>query len=437
MVEYNKEYGRKPAYSDLSYPLFIREVTSRAVWNTVIADNPDLSEFNSRLKRLTSFERSILEYLRQSEFKKPYITGNFENMEYVGENPPGITPRTPDWPNIDRPPEFPPPYPPPPTGPGEGLSIFSFSVLGCYCPDGALYECEASGSHIITGITVEDGSAENIVVLDPYSWKFDLVTSKTTGTVLVKGYMVSGAGVRGSGEDTLISCGLWQCCNDLAWSESSAKTIVRSTSESIFVDGGTGPYSWSVTGTDYSLGSAETIPGANTLIAGASSCGMAYIEVVDANECTTSGYVRNTTGSWSQLEVGESVASCNAPGEGYLAGDNTRWRKTNDQYLNESKLVFTLSGGGGCFWAGTNTCESLFDDAFDPPCEDRCGYAQCLQNCEPCVTPVFTVGNFPNCTTYISWPTCWKCTYVGGGNCYNIENYCYCGGYNRLWEWIC
>ena len=53
-------------------------------------------------------------------------------------------------------------------------------MLGCFCPNGS-YPVVASGSHIITSVTVEDGSVSNLVILDPYTWEFDLETTKESG----------------------------------------------------------------------------------------------------------------------------------------------------------------------------------------------------------------------------------------------------------------
>ena len=89
----DKEYGRKAYVSDKSFPEFMRETTARSVWNSVTEVLPELSEFGGRLERLTSFERSVLELLRQSERKKPYLSPSYENMEYTWEGyTPGVKP---------------------------------------------------------------------------------------------------------------------------------------------------------------------------------------------------------------------------------------------------------------------------------------------------------------------------------------------------------
>ena len=118
----NKEYGRKSYISDKSFVGLMRETTSKAVWNTVTEAIPDLSEFGGSVDRLTSFARSVLEAIKQSERKKPWLSnGDYTNMEYQYEGTTtGIFPHT-DDPFPDNPSEGPPPrYPVGPTGAGEG-----------------------------------------------------------------------------------------------------------------------------------------------------------------------------------------------------------------------------------------------------------------------------------------------------------------------------
>jgi len=99
-----------------------------------------------------------------------------------------------------------------------------------------------------------------------------------------------------------------ESCDDsgIAWdSVNSAETIARPNG-----DGGTaavyitdslgtgGPYTWSVSGTGFTLNSTQTEGLSNTLNADGGSCGSATIKVTGCAETVVTGYVRSTEGSW-------------------------------------------------------------------------------------------------------------------------------------------
>jgi len=81
--------------------------------------------------------------------------------------------------------------------------------------------------------------------------------------------------------------------------ENSPETIGQDTSVTVYVEGGVSPFTWTVSGTGYTLAEARTSGRANTLIASASACGTATITVTDECEDEVVGQVRNTTGAWT------------------------------------------------------------------------------------------------------------------------------------------
>lgn len=94
------------------------------------------------------------------------------------------------------------------------------------------------------------------------------------------------------------------CCDDseMAWdSGTSAETIAREASATVAItdSGGLGgPYSWSVSGTGFTLDNATTVGLTNTLNADATACGTATITVTGCDGTVVIGYVRCTTGQW-------------------------------------------------------------------------------------------------------------------------------------------
>lgn len=87
-------------------------------------------------------------------------------------------------------------------------------------------------------------------------------------------------------------------CNGLIWPDTNPAQIARGTQETIYVEGGTGPYHWEVSGTDFSLASADTDGPTNTLIAGPNACGTAAVHVTDFCDYEVDGHVPSDFGQW-------------------------------------------------------------------------------------------------------------------------------------------
>jgi len=82
-------------------------------------------------------------------------------------------------------------------------------------------------------------------------------------------------------------------------SVNSHETINRNGSAVLFVIGNNAPYTWSVSGTGFSLESeGEPIGPTNTLYADGTACGAATITVIGCSGPPVKGYVRCTTGQW-------------------------------------------------------------------------------------------------------------------------------------------
>lgn len=85
-----KDYSRKPYRTKKSYPEMIRYTPARAFWNSVTEQLPVFSEYGAQGRFLTALERRYLQYLAQSEAKKPYLSDDYETMEEVWEGLPGL-----------------------------------------------------------------------------------------------------------------------------------------------------------------------------------------------------------------------------------------------------------------------------------------------------------------------------------------------------------
>lgn len=98
-----------------------------------------------------------------------------------------------------------------------------------------------------------------------------------------------------------------ECCDEEdylapSWDEdTSAETIDQSDEVTVAVNDGCGPFTWSVSGTGFSLDSTETEDRTNLLIADSGACGPAEITVTDDCGEIVTGYVLGTEGEWVRI----------------------------------------------------------------------------------------------------------------------------------------
>jgi hypothetical protein len=84
----------------------------------------------------------------------------------------------------------------------------------------------------------------------------------------------------------------------------SAETIARNGSANLLVIGNNGPYTWSVSGTGFTLETeGQPTSPTNTLYADGSACGAATITVTGCSGAPVIGYVRCTAGAWVNFTV--------------------------------------------------------------------------------------------------------------------------------------
>jgi len=95
-----KDYSRKPYRTNKSYPEMIRYTPARSFWNSITERESVFSEYGNRGRKLTAIDRRYLQFLKQSEAKKPYLADDYEEMEEVFEGFPGLID---DNPHIDHP----------------------------------------------------------------------------------------------------------------------------------------------------------------------------------------------------------------------------------------------------------------------------------------------------------------------------------------------
>lgn len=144
------------------------------------------------------------------------------------------------------------------------------------------------------------------------------------------------------------------------WDPNNPETLTRNSSVTISITGGIPPYTWEVSGTGFTMEENQTMGLSNTLIADGTACGSATITVTDAFDALITGYVRCTTGQWSN-----KIYGCKLTGS-YDTDDATTTPPYHTFIKTEGKYKqFHLVMGKSLWYP----C-----DYSDPPCKHTCVY---------------------------------------------------------------
>jgi len=287
------EYGRKPYQQNESQPY-----------------KADLrgggTGYRAMMSKATDF--ISLKKERHSEFKKPYQAADYNDMENQYAPPDGSTPGDGVTPGAT---------------PGKGFCWASCDInrAGIYqdrcvngkpkmkgtMPRGAMVEYTSHGiARYYDCYSI--GGVERGFGFESTCFEFANVDEGETVTVKFRRPIHTACpgaseALRRSCRVTrtaLADCDACPADSTFAWDDAgSDDTIVRSGTAAIAVIAGVVPYTWSVSGTGFTLASSVTTALTNTLNADGTACGTATITVTDGNSCEITGYVRCTTGTWN------------------------------------------------------------------------------------------------------------------------------------------
>jgi len=110
-------------------------------------------------------------------------------------------------------------------------------------------------------------------------------------------------------DDTNIKCVVCPVDPPMSFDDdSTSDTIAPGGSITMYVTGGLSTYSWSVSGTGYTLGSSVTTGLSNTLTSASGTCGVNYDAVASVTVTDTCGTeanfdIRNTGGQWTYIKA--------------------------------------------------------------------------------------------------------------------------------------
>jgi len=121
----------------------------------------------------------------------------------------------------------------------------------------------------------------------------------------------------GSYGSTTYSFSLLDWCSQLVWPSTNPPDIEPGETKDIYISSGVPPYTWSITGTGFSLGSSVTTGVSNTIHGSSEACGAADIQVIDRCGNVVAGVILCSSGHWvfSEFLCGSEITS-------YFCDDN-------------------------------------------------------------------------------------------------------------------
>lgn len=379
-----------------------------------------------RMRRVTDFQKYHEALEKHSEWKRPYLSDDYPEMEYWW-SPPFIM--NPKW--------WLPYYTPDvPVGPDFFDPTKECVACAISCQGGSTCDfwgwchmsvaCWLPGQNISRDFSweiVEQDPADGIVEVEydkPLSgcirFKTDVYHVDKNNEVYVKVKYTDGAG-NICFDDVVLHCKKDCCLPDpppFEWDENSDDTILRNDTAVVTVISGCLPYSWSITGTGFSLDYAETDVRSNIVRTDNTACGSANITVTDLCGTTTSGSVRCTqAGYWQQKDT-----SCHIRGNGECVYP---WSPSCNPTVSTGYILELVKGKGRQLHTQKSKCNR---SAMNPePCE--AGAYDFCHDVHPCM----------ECVTQSPWEYLRLCTYyaawIPGWNC------CFCTVRFYYYEWEC
>lgn len=394
----------------------------KSVWNNFLEDDPAWAEFlftRSDSPQLTAAEGRRLKYLKQSEFKKPYLHEDYEEMEYEWPGPiPGI------WPGIidlfmPGFPDFPFMSPegegPINTLPGynicdvecegvtSGADVEENRVDGgcCYCP-GDTVELQVTGTLPIVGAVSSIPQGETVDVTGGIGTNTATISVKVpegrSGTIIIEVSLLQPNGNTCDSNFNIRPCEEDECCPecDLVFDGTlSQDTVIAPGSANLVITGGTPPFTWELSAEDsanWSMAATQTTVRTNSVNAAAGACGSATIKVKDSCNCEAVWSVRNpAVGTW--VGVGPICLL-----QGATDGDII-WGLTYLLWQRDSLFYKTLGKyqqrhvWRWCFWIfgscdANRICANAYANFCNPPYPGRFGNGCCdCQSGFKCLQP--------------------------------------------------
>jgi hypothetical protein len=208
---------------------------------------------------------------------------------------------------------------------------------------------------------------------------------------------------------TIIDCCLEEDYVAMTFDDATTPdTIARSNSITITMLNGCGNYTWTVTGTGFTLGTAVTVGPTNTLTASGSACGPATVTCVDKCGTSKTAVIRCTTGSWGGNVTGCASGMTPGAGDYFACAPWDCWHATVGKYHQHQT---TEGAGGNCEGGheGADCCNGQWNPEFTV--EQWCAQwnGQGLRSYGQCIVPL-SYYTLNDCWyTNVNPGCCWAC----------------------------
>jgi hypothetical protein len=324
-----RDTAKKMYQNVKNYPDSMRQISNKFIWNKVLNKYPRLAEFflTGRGKReLTTIERSLAEFIRQSEFVKPYKPVPYQESEYSWDPKGGSSGEYGAGPSI--PTAQVPPEDSEEIEPGVYVCWAKLNN-GCFCKYGEQY-LDIEGSYPIENleITAGFGYLKNTTGLGHTNVRTTYVgNEKDFGMVTIEVYMFKPNGDICDSNVNVFECSDEICCEaEPTCSEDNPETISQSSEAELVWVGGTPRFNFEITeGTGFWLNQGFSITQINLpfpqvkIYTDATACGTATVEMRDDCDQTASCQIRCTTGVWTRVPAAPGTpgpCGCKGPADG-------------------------------------------------------------------------------------------------------------------------
>jgi hypothetical protein len=319
-----------------------------------LKNSPGNGEFSNSSK--TSLTRAILDFIKQSERKKPYIGKDFPEMEHDWEGPiggfnPMLGPNLPDQPwNMQVP---------------SAGAVFNADSDSEWCP-GDTQEIVITGTEPIYLLTVT-WPTRDVYISGGAGFGSNLVVAQLTvgddvrGRVTVEASMRTFDGIPGDSNVSLYeSTECDDCPLSFVVDPANPETVAPSSSVTVKGIGGLGPYSWSISGSGFSLTGGSVTATPENDIATSGACGSGIATVTDSCGSEITIEVRSTTGSWVFYGSGCMVDGLDPdPGTGGEIATSGQWQQRCN-WVQEGGCSTSSPPSCGCADTGPSGCADLF-----------------------------------------------------------------------------
>lgn len=462
-----KEYRKPYILTEGGYQEMMATTWDKSVWNQILEVDPIWAEYLFTRAELpdaaTAAEIRYLRYIKQSEFKKMYSGNDYVDEEYIWKGVlPTVDPWDPKWDFNWRPTEGGGVWPPDTI---TTISICDADTDGCYC-EGKNANVTFTSTLPMLGIEFISGMGETVAAYTGQG------TNEMTATISTPAGRVGQMRINVIMYDPVTkrncasSVNIYQCadesqccnCDDFAWDWDNSDDTIGAVpgSASVYVTGGTPPYSWSISAEDaeWSLSYSKTTGVANTVNATAAACGGADITVTDSCGCVATGSVRYTgSGSWGRICNGSTTVGCcvitgtpdswtTSGAQKYAFKYQGKYYQRNGYYITEGSLKLFCSAG--TYAENFALCQAQrgnWVSHCDGQCDDHC-VATYYNPCTECLTLEAIVGK-----TVADYGYPWEVQhpntiveeycYPVASPCARFRWYCYCTNYLDHYRWNC